>query len=161
MIAALILKVLRAIVCVHAGIGGAGPSGIAMGMMPSRLSANFPLLLTIAAAQNMPVLPSITHTAANSATPTGGMAHTQAASAGPLVTVLAGMFLGEGLVPLPAKLVFCITNLEFVDMCELVPEAWLLTEGSEAETSGLAKAVSFFPRQSPGVHGIPGADCEV
>lgn len=36
--------------------------------------------------------------------------------------------MGHTLLPLPAKLVKKITNLEFVDMAELKPESWILEE---------------------------------
>ena len=36
--------------------------------------------------------------------------------------------MGHTLLPLPAKLVKKITNLEFVDMTELKPESWILEE---------------------------------
>ena len=119
-----------------------------MGLMPSRLSTAFPLLPVISAAQTMPVVPSMqAPTAAGIATAAGSVAPAQAASAGPLVAVPAGMFLGEGLVPLPAKLVQRISNLEFVEMYELLPESWLVTEGNEGASSGQAKAVCLFPKR--------------
>ena len=55
------------------------------------------------------------------------------------------MFLGEGLVPLPAKLVQRIICLEFVEMAELLLESWLAAESSDTEVSGHAKVVSIFP----------------
>ncbi len=48
--------------------------------------------------------------------------------------VPAGMFLGDGLMPLPARLVQRIAKLEFVEMAELHPKAWL-SEATEAEGS--------------------------
>lgn len=42
----------------------------------------------------------------------------------------AGQSLGEGLAPLPPKLVKKILSLEFVEMADLLPEAWLLEETS-------------------------------
>ena len=71
------------------------------------------------------------------------MVHSQAVSSGTQVVVPAGMFLGEGLVPLPAKLVQRIICLEFVEMAELLLES---VESSDAEVSGHAKVVSIFPK---------------
>ena len=48
-----------------------------------------------------------------------------AAVASPAVV---GHLLGEGIAPLPPKLVKKITSLEFVEMADLLPEAWLLEE---------------------------------
>ena len=128
-----------------------------MGMMPSRHAANFPLLPAIAAMQNHPVLPSVVPTAAGIGSAGTGLAagiasvagstvSTQAANSGPLVAVPAGMFLGEGLVPLPAKLVQRIIGLEYVEMYELLPESWLAADGSDTNNSGQPKAVSIFPK---------------
>ena len=39
--------------------------------------------------------------------------------------------MGEGLIPLPQRLVQRIVNLEFVEMAELLPEAWLYDEVTE------------------------------
>ena len=41
---------------------------------------------------------------------------------------MVGHLLGEGIAPLPPKLVKKITSLEFVEMADLLPEAWLLEE---------------------------------
>ena len=43
-------------------------------------------------------------------------------------TAVACHLLGEGLAPLPAKLLKRILSLEFVKMANLLPEAWLLEE---------------------------------
>ena len=43
-------------------------------------------------------------------------------------TAVACHLLGEGLAPLPAKLWKRILSLEFVEMADLLPEAWLLEE---------------------------------
>ena len=45
----------------------------------------------------------------------------------------AGMFLGDGLVPLPECLVTHILNRKFSEMHKLQPEAWVAetAEGSE------------------------------
>ena len=39
--------------------------------------------------------------------------------------VSAGLYLGQGVMSLPQKLLTQITNLDFVEMQELLPEAWL------------------------------------
>jgi len=117
-----------------------------MGVMP-QLSAKFPLLPSIPATGNT-ILPNTAHSATGSIAPSvGSMAHSQAVSSGTQVVVPAGMFLGEGLVPLPAKLVQRIICLEFVEMAELLPESWLAAESSDAEVSGHAKVVSIFPKR--------------
>jgi len=74
------------------------------------------------------------------------MAHSQAESPWTQVVVPAWMFLGEGLVPLLAKLMQRIICLEFVEMAELLLESWLAAESSDAEVSGHAKVVSIFPK---------------
>ena len=37
----------------------------------------------------------------------------------------AGLYLGHGVMPLPQRLLAKILNLEFVEMQDLLPEAWL------------------------------------
>ena len=87
-----------------------------MGVMPSPSLANFPILPTISPPQGNPV---ITVSASSAST-----ANKQSAAVEkPQVVVPAGMFLGEGLVSLPAKLVQRVVNLEFVEMYELLPES--------------------------------------
>ena len=133
-------------ICVLTGNGDSDLSGIVMGVMP-QLSAIFPLLPSIPATGNT-IFPSTVHSATGSIAPSAGsMAHSQAVSSGTQVVVPAGMFLGEGLVPLPAKLVQRIICLEFVEMAELLPESWLAAESSNVEVSGHAKVVSIFPKQ--------------
>ena len=39
-------------------------------------------------------------------------------------SLTAGIYVGEGLLPVPAKLAEKITRWEFVDMAELLPECW-------------------------------------
>ena len=122
-------------IIIYAGASGAAHGSIAMGLMTSRLSTAFPLLPVISAAQTMPVVPSMqAPTAAGIATAAGSVVPAQAASAGPLVAV-------------PAKLVQRISNLEFVEMYEPLPESWLVTEGNEGASSGQAKAVCLFPKR--------------
>ena len=129
-------------ICVLTGNGGSALSDIVMGVMP-QLSAKVPLLPSIPATGNT-ILPSTGHSATGSIAPSAGsMAHSQAVSSGTQVVVPAGMFLGEGLVPLPAKLVQRIICLEFVEMAELLLES---AESSDAEVSGHAKVVSIFPK---------------
>ena len=40
----------------------------------------------------------------------------------------AGGYMGEGLLPIPEKLVKKILNLDFVELREMLPEAWLREE---------------------------------
>jgi hypothetical protein len=56
-------------------------------------------------------------------------AATPAPSSQPQVLVPAGLYLGHGVMPLPQQLQTKILNLEFIEMQDLLPEAWLaLTE---------------------------------
>ena len=43
----------------------------------------------------------------------------------PSVAVAMGLFLGDGVLPLPQRLMRKILALEFVEMRELLPEEWL------------------------------------
>ena len=118
-----------------------------MGVMP-QLSANFPLLPPISATGITAVSPSSVFSASSSNAPIAvTKALSQAANSGLQIAVPAGMFLGEGLVPLPEKLVQRIINLEFVEMSELMPESWLAAEGGDVDVSGQTKVVSLFPRR--------------
>ena len=134
---------LFAIAYVIAGTDSTSTSGVAMGAMPSRYAANYLLLPAIAAVRSTPSVVSAP-TAAATAAVTASVASTYETMSGPLVP--AGMFLGKGLVPLPAKLVARITKLEFVEMYELLPESWLATDGTELLETQAAKQVSIFPK---------------
>ena len=90
-----------------------------MGVMPSPSLTTFLMLPAISASQGNPV----SVVSAPSASPAIAQLATIAK---PQVVVPAGMFLGEGLVPLPAKLVQRVVNLEFVEMYELLPHEKLL-----------------------------------
>ena len=59
----------------------------------------------------------------------------------------AEMFPGESLVPLAAKLVQRVVNLEFVEMYELLSESWLGAEGSDIEGGGQEKLLALFPKR--------------
>ena len=48
---------------------------------------------------------------------------------------LPGLYVGEGLPPVPVKLVEKIHKWEFVDMAEMLPEYWGTAQNSKAETS--------------------------
>ena len=87
---------LFAIAYVIAGTDSTSTSGIAMGVMPSRHAANYPLLPAIAAVRSTPSVVSAP-TAAATAAATASVASIYETMSGPLVP--AGMFLGEGLVP--------------------------------------------------------------
>ena len=43
---------------------------------------------------------------------------------------VTGVLSGDGLAPLPPKLIKRIQQLEFVEMADLLPEAWLLEEST-------------------------------
>ncbi len=62
----------------------------------------------------------------------------------------AGMFLGEGLVPLPSRLVTKIQALEFVEMRDLMPESWLAdATGLQVSEQGKCCAALTKPRHLP------------
>ena len=44
-----------------------------------------------------------------------------------------GVYIGEGLPPVPAKLARKIRVGEFIEMDELLPEVWIMKEGGEPE----------------------------
>ena len=88
--------------------------------------------------QGVPTL-SRTPAAAVAVTPAQSGSQSQGAqtmvvqSPGPAagVNIIGGLFMGEGLIPLPPKLVQYMVGLEFVEMAELMPEAWLFEEPAE------------------------------
>ena len=49
------------------------------------------------------------------------------------IQVPAGLYLGEGFLPLPQRLVDKIARLEYVEMAELQPEAWLLEDQGDTK----------------------------
>ena len=49
------------------------------------------------------------------------------------IQVPAGLYLGEGFLPLPQRLVDKIARFEYVEMAELQPEAWLLENQSNTK----------------------------
>ena len=63
------------------------------------------------------------------------------------VMVSAGLYLGHGVMPLPQKLLTKITALEFVEIHELLPEAWLQT--GEMENSGCCSSAGAKKRRPP------------
>ena len=86
----------------------------------------------------VPTLPrtpatAVAVTPAQSGSQSQGAQATGVQSLGPAagVNVIGGLFMGEGLIPLPPKLVHKIVSLEFVEMAELMPEAWLFEEPAE------------------------------
>ena len=63
------------------------------------------------------------------------------------VMVSARLYVGHGLMPLPQKLLTKITALEFIEIHELLPEAWLLT--GEMEHSGCCSSAGAKKRRPP------------
>lgn len=65
-------------------------------------------------------------------------------SAGTVVvpTLPAGGYMGEGLLPIPERLVKKITELTFVEMRDLMPEVWL-----REEEEAVAKNVLVLPKK--------------
>lgn len=43
----------------------------------------------------------------------------------------AGLYLGHGVMPLPQRLLHKTINLEFVEIQEILPEAWLTDSNSD------------------------------
>ena len=60
------------------------------------------------------------------------------------VAVPTGLFLGDGVLPLPQKLMKKIRALEFIEMRELLPEEWLgsLEEGDSADQHNCCNSAS-------------------
>lgn len=83
------------------------------------------------AAPTLPTLPAVGHTPSSTLTQ-------------------AGMFMGDGMVPLPTKIVTKILALEYVEMQELLPENW-----SDLHTEDQSKFYSLFgKKKSPPVTNI-------
>jgi len=61
----------------------------------------------------------------------------------PSVPVPVGMFMGDGLIPFPPRLLKKIQAMEFVDMAELMLETWLseMTEEAHNSCCGILTAV--------------------
>ena len=57
-----------------------------------------------------------------------------AAKPTPSVAVPTGLFLGDGLLPLPQKLMKRIVAFDFIEMRELLPEEWLHSVTEESNT---------------------------
>ena len=79
-------------------------------MTPSQAPL-LPASMTILAPASLPVVPAV-----------------QSVPSAPVA--VAGVLLGDGLAPLPPKLIKRIQQLEFVEMADLLPEAWLLEEST-------------------------------
>ena len=113
-------------ICVLTGNGDSALSGIVIGVMPHCLQ-NSPYCHPYQLEETPFCRTQYTQPRAALLPVRGNMVHSQAVSSETQVVVPAGMFLGEGLVPLPAKLVQCIICLEFVEMGDLLPESgWQL-----------------------------------
>ena len=50
------------------------------------------------------------------------------------VGIPAGLYLGEGLLPVPDKLVRMILKLEFIEMRDLMPKIWMSEEEDTNKT---------------------------
>ena len=149
-----------------------------MGMMPppSAIPATLPVLsLGVSFPQPSSILaPASAVTAAITSTATSGSSGTAVPNpstvasslAAPLASpsllplpavaaassVLQGaLTLGESLTPLPAKLVQKILELRYIEMSELLPEAWLLQQDSSASQNPL---IAQFRRQKGPVSDI-------
>lgn len=61
------------------------------------------------------------------------------ASGSAAMMVSAGSYMGEGLLPIPEKLVNKIVKLEFIEMHELLPEFWLRDEEESKTLLGLPR----------------------
>ena len=65
------------------------------------------------------------------------------------VMVPAGLYLGHGVMPLPQRLLTKILNLEFVEMQDLLPEAWLALTDDEAVKCCSTSAAGGRKRRPP------------
>ena len=91
----------------------------ASGLLPTAASSAIPGTLTPA------IVPTVTPAVTAVTAPTSATAVSV-----PTPVASAGLLLGQGLAPLPAKLVKKIIALEFVEMADFMPEAWLLDESA-------------------------------
>ena len=99
---------------------------VAAAHLPSLPSATIPIAQPVAAA-HLPSLPSTTSPAQGPSS--NGLPGPQ----GPSATT-GGSFLGDTMCPLPEALRKRILNLEYIDMADLQPEAWLFDGGAEDKT---------------------------
>ena len=60
----------------------------------------------------------------------------------------ASIYIGEGLLPVPAKLAVRIKHSEFIDMAELLPEFWASLGAKETVTSGAACGAVSHQKQA-------------
>ena len=65
------------------------------------------------------------------------------------VMVPAGLYLGHGVIPLPQRLLTKILNLEFVEMQDLLPEAWLTLTDDDAAKYCSTSAAGGRKRRPP------------
>ena len=65
------------------------------------------------------------------------------------VMVPAGLYLGHGVMPLPQRLLTKILNLEFVEMQDLLPEAWLTLTDDDAAKCCSTSAAGGRKRRPP------------
>jgi hypothetical protein len=120
----------------------AGTTWVTMGSMPpAGFLPYLPSFATAASAAsvNLPTLPATLGTSAASVPLPTQPVTSEGTSGAALVP--AGGYMGEGLLPVPDKLVKKILKLEFVEMQELLPESWLR---EEEETKSL---VGFHRRK--------------
>ena len=65
------------------------------------------------------------------------------------VLVPAGLYLGHGVMPLPQRLLTKILNLEFVEMQDLLPEAWLALTDDDSVKCCATSAAGGRKRRPP------------
>ena len=65
------------------------------------------------------------------------------------VMVPAGLYLGHGVMPLPQRLLTKILNLEFIEMQDLLPEAWLALTDDETVKCCSTSAAGGRKRRPP------------
>jgi len=102
------------------------PSAGAQGIASQLAGPAPPPLLPIVQSQPSSSLQSIQLQQATSGAEHGG----GTALTTPAPAVPAGLFMGDSLAPLPTKIVKKIIALEYVEMADLLPEAWLLEESA-------------------------------
>ena len=67
------------------------------------------------------------------------------------VTVSTGMFMGNAMLPLPEHLRKRILNLEYIEMADLHPEAWLFEEKSTNKTLATVQRGSGYKHSAVGL----------
>ena len=100
----------------------------------------------------MPLMPSLRAMPATPSVATELSAARPQTNPSTQVMVPAGLHYSFGVMPLPQKLLTKILDLEFVDIQDLLPEAWLYS--LEEETTGCCSSSSATRKRRPPVTNI-------